>query len=237
MTLPNATPAPVPSPGPIKVAIVEDEKTTREALRLLIGASPGFACEAVFGNAEEALLALPEILPDVVLMDIQLPGIDGIECIVRLRDRLPAGRIIMLTVLEDYDRIFKSLAAGASGYLVKKTPPAKLLEAIEDAHRGGAPMSSQIARKVVDFFRQAPAESELPGDARKPSSSSSSGVPRLSRRQNEILGLLARGFLYKEIADQLGISIGTVRVHIRKIYEKLHVHNRTEATRRYLGAD
>ena len=236
--MPNPKSAPDFLGGPIRVAIVEDEETTREALRLLIGASPGFACDAAFGTAEAALQALPKVRPDVVPMDIQLPGIDGIECIAHLRDRLPESQIIMLTVLEDYDRIFQSLAAGGSGYLVKKTPPAKLLEAVEDVHRGGAPMSSQIARKVVDYFRQTPgskvAERENKSSAAPPSTPE---IPQLSPRQNDILRLLAQGYLYKEIADQLGISIGTVRVHIRKIYEKLHVHNRTEATRKYLGAE
>ena len=216
----------------IRVAIVEDEATTREALSLIIGTSPGFKCEAAFESAEAAVEALSGIRPDVILMDIHLPGMDGIECIRRLREDLPDTQIIMLTVLEDYDRIFRSLAAGAGGYLVKKTPPAKLLEAIEDAHRGGAPMSSQIARQVVEFFRSPQAKSADPTPKTE-----GSALSELSPRENELLALLSRGLLYKEIADELGISMGTVRVHIRRIYGKLHVHNRTEATRRFLGTE
>jgi DNA-binding NarL/FixJ family response regulator len=199
----------------IKVAIVEDGLEQREALRFLISASPGFACVGAFETAEDALATLPDLKPEVVLMDIQLPGMNGIECLQKLKVFLPAVRIMMLTVLEDHERIFQSLAAGATGYIVKTTPPAKLLEAIQDLHQGGAPMSSQIARQVVSAF-QKPAPS-APATA------------NLSKREDEVLQLLAQGFLYKEIADKLGISLGTVRTHIGRIYEKLHVHTRTEA--------
>jgi DNA-binding NarL/FixJ family response regulator len=210
----------VNKPQTIRVAIVEDSLELREVLQSLISGSPGFACVAVCGSAEEALAVIPHNPPDVVLMDIQLPAMSGIECIRRLKNLLPDLQIMMLTVFEDHDRIFQSLAAGASGYIVKKTPPAKLLEAINELHKGGAPMSGQIARQVVEAFKQpldgVPVNQELP-------------PTNLSKREQEILGQLARGFLYKEICDHLGISMGTVRVHIRHIYEKLHVHNRTEA--------
>ena len=204
----------------IKVAIVEDSDEEREALRVLVSGSPGFSCIAACSSAEEALKIIPHCSPDVVLMDIQLPGMSGIECIGRLKAELPELEIMMLTVLEDHERIFQSLAAGASGYIVKKTPPAKLLEAIDELHKGGAPMSGQIARQVVQALKK-PVDN-FPGNDGPPPTN-------LSKREREILDQLAHGFLYKEICDHLGISIGTVRVHIRHIYDKLHVHNRTEA--------
>ncbi len=205
-------------PEAIKVAIVEDSAEQRESLEFLINGSPGFSCVAACGSAEEALDVIPRCSPDVVLMDIQLPGMSGIECIGQLKTESPALEIMMLTVLEDHERIFQSLAAGASGYMVKKTPPAKLLEAIDELHKGGAPMSGQIARQVVETFKK-PVKS-VPATLQPPPTN-------LSKREQEILDQLAHGFLYKEIGDRLGISIGTVRVHIRRIYDKLHVHNRT----------
>ena len=216
----------------IRVAIVEDIETTRDALSVLISSSRGFVCVAGCQSAEEALEILPKIKPQVVLMDIQLSGeMDGIKCICRLRDTSPGTQIVMLTVFEDHDRIFQSLAAGAVGYLVKKTPPEELLEAIKDAHRGGSPMTSQIARRVVEHFRNGGKgfSNHLQSDLDRLQ------LDRLSPRENEILSLLSQGYLYKEIAHRLDISIGTVRVHIRRIYEKLHVHSRTDATRMFLG--
>lgn len=200
----------------IKVALVEDNRDVREAISYLIQGSPGFACVGSFVSAEQALERIPALRPDVVLMDIQLPGMSGIECITRLRAGLASTRIMMLTVFEDHDRIFRSLAAGATGYLVKKTPPARLLEAIQELHAGGAPMSGQIARQVVAVFQQP--------------SPTPSTLSQLSPREQEIVQRLAQGFLYKEIADQLNISIGTVRSHICRIYEKLHVRSRHEAS-------
>ena len=198
----------------IRVALVEDSDDTRQALAILISGSPGYDCVAACVTGEEALGVLPEKNPQVVLMDIQLPGMSGIECIAKLKELIPATQIVMLTVLEDHERIFQSIIAGASGYLVKKTLPARLLEAIREVNEGGAPMSSQIARQVVDYVRNpAPVEA----------------THKLSPRETEVLHLLAKGFLYKEIGDQLGISISTVRIHIRHIYDKLHVRNRTEA--------
>ena len=202
-------------PDTITVAIVEDDRAIREGLAYLIQRSPGFQCIAAYADAEEAVVGLPERQPDVVLMDIQLPGMSGIECIRRLKQQYPAMQIMMLTVLEDHDRIFQSLAAGASGYLLKKTPPVKLLDAIRDLHAGGSPMSNQIARRVVQAFH-------MPAPVAKPSEN-------LSTREHEILGHLAQGLLYKEIADRLDISIETVRTHVRNIYQKLHVRSRTQA--------
>ena len=172
-------------------------------------------------TAEEALRRLPTLSLDVVLMDIHLPGMSGIECIRRLKQQQPQLQITMLTVFEDHDRIFQSLAAGASGYLLKQTPPGKLLEAIAELHHGGSPMSAQIARQVVEAF-QRPAAAQAGGES-------------LTPREQEIIHLLARGYLYKEIADQLGLSVETVRTHLHRIYEKLHVHTRTEAVMKLFG--
>lgn len=205
----------------IKIALVEDDKKVREGLKALICGTPGFNCISAYANAEEALDELPEQQPEVVLMDINLPGMSGIECVKILKERQPAVRIIMLTVYEDDEQIFQSLAAGAVGYILKKTPPARLLEAIEDVHRGGSYMSSQIARRVVEVFQQ----KDL----------SAQNTAALSHRENEILSYLAKGYRYKEIAGLSGISIETVRTHIRNIYDKLHVHSRTEAVLKYFG--
>jgi DNA-binding NarL/FixJ family response regulator len=217
------TPAPLKNPSgeeTIKVALVEDSREEREALGILLRDSPGFSCVGAFESGERALQELPKLFPHVILMDINLPGISGTDCILRLRPIMPATRILMLTVFEDHDRIFQSLRAGANGYLVKKTPPARLLEAIADAHEGGAPMSAAIARQVVDAFHEAgPHHDELAA---------------LAARELQVVNLLAQGFLYKEIADQLGISMGTVRTYIGRIYEKLHIHSRHEATLKVL---
>jgi DNA-binding NarL/FixJ family response regulator len=199
----------------INVAIVEDEDNVRKGLAALINGSEGFRCVTTYSSAEKAL---PEILknkPNVVLMDLNLPGMSGIECIRRLKAHQPALPIMVLTVYEDDEKIFESLRAGASGYLLKKTPPAKLLEAILDLQNGGSPMSSSIARKVVQTLQ-----------AMGPSSKE---AENLSKREHEILAYLAKGYRYREIADALFISIETVRTHLRNIYEKLHVRSRSEA--------
>jgi len=199
----------------INVAIVEDIDDIREGLVYLINASEGFKCIASFSNAEDALKKLPKLDIDVVLMDVNLPGISGIDCLTELKSNNPKFQVIMLTVFEDDETIFNSLKAGAAGYILKKTSPAQLLEAIKDVFNGGSPMSSQIARKVVASF-QSKNESLNKHDD-------------LSDREMEILTYLSKGYRYKEIADLLFISIETVRTHIRNIYEKLQVHSRMEA--------
>ncbi|KAF0173840.1 MAG: LuxR family transcriptional regulator [Limisphaerales bacterium] len=204
----------------IKVSIVEDDRGIRENLSVLVGGSPGFSCASTHGNAEEALRQIPLKSPDVVLMDINLPKLSGIECVRQLKAQMPRVQFLMLTVYEDSDMIFKALGAGASGYLLKRTPPARLLDAIEEVHAGASPMSGKVARIVVQFvqrMKQAAPPTEL-----------------LSKREQEILDLLAKGYRYKEIADLLTISYDTVRSHIRNIYDKLQVHSRTEAVVRYL---
>jgi DNA-binding NarL/FixJ family response regulator len=206
----------------IRVALVEDDRQVREGLRHLINRSTTCACVGAFGSAEEALTSLPGLEARVVLMDIDLPGMSGIECIRQLKARMPALQIMMLTVFEDHDRIFQSLTAGASGYLLKQTPPDKLLEAITELNRGGSPMSTQIARRVVDFFFHKASPRE---DA----------TTSLSMREKEIIARLAKGYLYKEIAHELGISVETVRTHVHNTYEKLHVRSRTEAVMKVYG--
>ncbi|MCG3158206.1 MAG: Transcriptional regulatory protein LiaR [bacterium] len=205
----------------IKVAIVEDNREIREGLAIFIGSSTGYVCTATYGDAENALEHLPDDPPDVVLMDIRLPKMSGIECVVRLKEQLPELQIMMLTMYEDDELIFKSLVAGATGYVLKKTPPAELLDAIRNLHNGGSPISSQIARKVVQAFQQ-------------------SGRPlreaeALTPRESEILSYLAKGYHDKDIANTLFVSLETVRTHVRNIYKKLHVRSRTEAVLKYLG--
>jgi DNA-binding NarL/FixJ family response regulator len=200
---------------PIKIIIVEDDEAVRNGLRMLINGSDGYSCPVACGSAEEALEVIPEHLPQVVLMDINLPGMNGIECVICIKNTWPEIQVMMLTVFDNTDEIFKSLTAGASGYLLKKTPPARLLEAITDLVNGGSPMSSEIARKVVQTFAK-PMFSTIPKS-------------NLTAREEEILSYLSKGFLYKEIASELFISIDTVRTHIRKIYQKLQVRTRTEA--------
>jgi DNA-binding NarL/FixJ family response regulator len=198
----------------IRVAIVEDDQEVRENLSLLIDAAPGFECVATCGSAEEALVSLVKILPEVVLMDINLPGKNGIECVMGLRTLLPDVQVIMLTIEADSDKVFESLKAGATGYLVKHVSPDEILQAVAEVHRGGAPMSSQIARKVVTTFREF-----------NPSRTS----VELSPREEEVLGFLAKGLRTKEIARVLQISEGTINTHIRHIYDKLHVTSRAGA--------
>lgn len=199
----------------IRIMIVEDDEAVREGLRLLIDGSAGYSCPLAVGSAEEALKAIPEHQPDVVLMDINLPGMNGIECVVCIKNAWPEIQVMMLTVFDNSDEIFKSLSAGATGYLLKKTPPARLLEAITEIVNGGSPMSGEIARKVVQTFSKQ--EHHLLPES------------NLTPREEQILSYLSRGFLYKEIAAELFISIETVRSHIRKIYQKLQVRTRTEA--------
>jgi len=197
----------------ITVSIVEDDAGVRDGLIRVLGRARDFKCLSSYPDAETALEELPQIKPDVVIMDINLPKMNGVECARRLKPLLPGTQIMMVTVYEDPERIFEALSAGATGYLLKQTPPAELLDAIRDVHRGGAPMSSQIARKVVGAFQKSPADE----------------CEALSPREWDILQGLAQGYLVKEIAEKLGIGFDTARTHIRRIYEKLHVHSRAQA--------
>lgn len=206
---------------PIKVAIVEDNEKIREGLAVLIGGSPSFTCVATYANAEDALTYLPGKKPDVVLMDIGLPKMSGIECLEELRELAPEIQVMMLTVYEDDDRIFKSLVAGASGYILKNTLPAELFEAIKEIHEGGSPMSNLITRKVVRTFQQM--------------GKSSKELENLSERETEILSYVAKGYHDKEVAEKFFLSVETVRKHLRNIYQKLHVRSRTEAVLKFLN--
>lgn len=200
----------------ISVAIVEDDASARKIFASWINRAEGFRCISEHGDAESALRDLPEQRPDVVLSDINLPGLNGVEGVRRLKPLLPQTQFVMLTVYEDADHIFQALAAGASGYLLKQVPRAQLLEALRDVNKGGSPMTSKIARKVVQAF-QAPPPAVAPE------------LAELSPREQELLDLLARGYLYKEIADTMKIAVGTVNTYIRRIYEKLHVRSRAQA--------
>lgn len=204
----------------ITVCIVEDIPEIRLSVKRMLDESEAFLCLGAFEDAVTAVKGLPALHPDIVLMDINLPGMSGIECIKKVKDKCSDTQFMMFTIYEDSEQVFEALSAGASGYLLKKTPPGDLLRALEELHEGGAPMSAHIARKVVMAFRT-------------PEPSKQAGL--LSDREQEVLSLLAKGYLYKEIAAQLGISTGTVRQHIHKIYEKFHVQNRTEALNKFYG--
>jgi DNA-binding NarL/FixJ family response regulator len=199
----------------ISVAIVEDDSSARKIFVSWINRAEGFRCVGEYGDAESALEALPSLRPNVVLTDINLPGLNGVECVRRTKPVLPETQFVMLTVYEDADHIFQALAAGASGYLLKQVPRAQLLDALRDVNKGGSPMTSKIARKVVQAFHGP--------------HSASAELAELSPREQELLDLLARGFLYKEIAEAMKISVGTVNTYIRRIYEKLHVRSRSQA--------
>ncbi len=205
----------------IKVSIVEDDSGTRENLMAVLGATKTLQCLRAYPNGEDALVGIPKEPPDVVLMDISLPGMSGIGCVGKLKIKLPKVQVLMLTTYEDSKLIFDSLRAGASGYLLKNVPPAEVVAAVEQVSVGGSPMSMHIARKVVSHFQQI---KQTPHE-----------IDVLSKREQEILALLAQGYFYKEIADQLGITPGTVRVHLHAVYEKLHVSSRTEAVVKFLN--
>lgn len=205
---------------PISVSIVEDSDKFRETLARVLNRSEGFRCISHYPNAEEALKALPVDKPEVVLMDINLPGINGVECVRQLKQLMPSIQVVMLTVYEDTENIFNALAAGATGYMLKRTSRDELLEAIREVHRGGSPMNTPIARKVVQSFQRV--------------ASAAAATEALSPREQEVLDCLAQGFLYKEIAEKLSISYETVHTYIRRIYEKLQVRTRTEAVAKFL---
>ena len=208
------------NPVNIAVSIVEDDAPLRGILSEWIRGADGFKCGGVFESAEAALAALPWENPSVVLMDINMPGMNGIECVRRLKPQMMDTQFMIPTVYEDPDHIFKALSSGASGYMLKRTPRAELLAALKDVHAGGSPMSSNIARKIVQSFQRF-------------SSISPAEPDNLSPREREVLELLARGYLYKEIAESLHISVPTVNTHIRRIYEKLHVRSRSQAIAKF----
>jgi DNA-binding NarL/FixJ family response regulator len=205
---------------PITVSIVEDNEQLRGTLSRVLNRADGFRCVSHYPDAESALEGLPKNRPEVVLMDINLPGINGVECVRRLKQIAPEVQVLMLTVYEDTENIFNALAAGANGYLLKRTKSAELLEAIREVHRGGSPMTTHIARKVTQSFQRA--------------GLSAQATENLTEREQEVLDCLSQGFLYKEIADKLGISYETVHTYIRRIYEKLQVRTRTEAVAKFL---
>jgi DNA-binding NarL/FixJ family response regulator len=200
----------------IRIAIVEDDREIRNMLEETISSEKGFHCDAVYENAEDALRKIPSRKPDVVLMDINLPGMNGIECVRRLIEVCPGIQVMMCTVYEEDEKIFNALLSGATGYIVKKTSPGKLVEAIRELHEGGSPMSASIARRVVSMMLT-------------PKPVMTEEASALTAREKELLHLLSHGYRYKEIAEKLSISIETVRRHTQSIYRKLHVQSRTDA--------
>jgi DNA-binding NarL/FixJ family response regulator len=206
----------------ISMSVVEDMDEVRQKIKRIIDESEEFICLSTYGNAEKALEELPRLSPDIVLMDINLPGMSGIECIKEVKKKCPQIQFMMFTIYENSEQVYEALAAGANGYLLKQTPPEEILRALKELYEGGAPMSTHIARKVVSFFQ-------------KENKNNPDHSADLSKREKQVLELLSKGFLYKEISDQLFISTGTVRQHIHKIYEKLHVQNRTEAINKFYG--
>ncbi len=205
----------------IKISLVEDNTGIRETLKVLIDGSKGLVCCCDYSNAEDAIVKLPAKNPDIILMDINLPGKSGIQCIQELKPKMPNSNFVILTMYEDSEMVFKALEAGAVGYMLKRTSPDKLIEAISEAHNGGSPMSMQIARMVVRSFSNTKKELEAEYS--------------LTKREGEILRCLTRGMRYKEIGEELCISVETVRTHLRKIYEKLQVRSATEAVIKYLS--
>ena len=215
----TANNASAPASKPIRVAMVEDDDFIRSFVAEAVGDSSEFTLIASCRTAEDALGTLPAVRPDVLLMDINLPGLSGIECVRKLKSQMPEAQVLMFTVYQDSRRIFDALLAGASGYILKRTSAAELLEAIRQVHQGGSPMSGHIARQVVQHFNRL-------GEGTR-------DVERLSRREKEVLHLLAQGAAYKEIADTLGLSLETIRMYVKSLYAKLHVHSRGEAVAKF----
>ena len=205
----------------IRVSIVEDDVSLRSIYADWIEKADGFTLVSQYGDGQEAYEAIPNDNPDVALMDINLPGLNGVECVRGLKPQLPKVQFVMITVYEDSDRIFKALEAGATGYLLKQTPREELLSSLQEVHRGGSPMSSGIARKVVQCFRK------------KPPKAPDNELSQLSKREEQVLELLAQGYLYKEISTELNTSRNTLDTYLRRIYEKLHLHSRAQATALY----
>ena len=208
------------SRSPVKVVLVEDKPEVRDNWSKLINALPGFSCVRVCSSGEEALRVIPVVQPEIVLMDIFLPRMSGIECTAQLKEQLPKIQILILTAVEDDELVFMALQAGADGYLLKRTKPADLQAALQEVLRGGAPMTSEVARRVVESFRAAPKSPKL--------------AVHLSTREEEVLILLSKGYANKEIADQMSLSVETVGSHLKHIYEKMHVRSRAEAVARYM---
>ena len=200
---------------PVKVLIYEDNQYLRESLSSLISNAGEFELCGAYENCNEVEAQVDVLKPDVVLMDIEMTGVNGIEGLKIIRKKFPAVNVLMLTVFEDNDRVFEAICAGATGYILKKTPPKKILESIEDVHNGGAPMTSNIARKVLELFPKQPSRSEE--------------IDKLTQREQQVLQLLINGYSYKMIAAELKITLETVRTYIKRMYEKLHVHSVTEA--------
>ena len=207
--------------APIRISLVEDEVTIRDALTGLFTSEPGVDLVRSYRNAEDAIEGLPKDAPDVVVMDISMPGMSGIECVRILADELPGTQFLMYTMHDDDHRVFEALKAGATGYLLKSSTPDQIIEAVRELMQGGAPMSTAVARRVINHFRPA---------TERPDSTSP-----LSEREYAVLQLLAEGLLYKEIADRLGLTVGTVKQHIHRMYAKLHVQNRVEAVNKFYG--
>jgi len=205
----------------IQIALVEDDLGLRESLTALINQAPRLRCVAEYGTAEAALIGIPKVQPNAALVDINLPGMSGIELVSQLKVKMPRLQLMMITMYEDCDQIFASLQAGATGYLLKRSQPAEIIQAIEQLINGGSPMSPEIARKVVSFFHKTPA--------------AKSEVAQLTKRETEILSQLAKGYMYKEIAENMNIGMETVRTHLQHIYGKLQVHSRTEAVVKFLN--
>ena len=203
----------------IRVGIVEDNKTVREGFETLLNRTPGFQCVCASATVAEALRKIPKAMPDVVLMDIQLPDSTGVECTAKIKELLPAVQIVIVTVYEDSERIFQALRAGACGYLLKRAQPEKVIAAVKEAHEGGVPMTPEIARKVIGQFR---------GQA-----TTAAQVESLSDREREVLGFVMHGLGNKDIADRLGVTVAAIKWHLQHIYEKLHVHSRTEAALKF----
>lgn len=207
---------------PIRVSIVEDDTTIRETLRSLFIFEEGMEPFTVHSTAEDALLRLGETCPDVIIMDINLPGASGIDCVRQMSQRCTATQYLMYTVHDDDHRVFEALKAGANGYILKSSTPDEILAAVRELHIGGSPMSAHVARRVVAHLRPTGTAANIAGSG-------------LSEREQQVLALLAEGLLYKEIGDRLGITVGTIKQHIHRMYDKLHVQNRTEAVNRYFG--
>ena len=203
----------------ISIIVVEDLQEIRDGLVQLLKQQDDFLLLAAFNNGQDAMPGIIEAQPDIVIMDVNMPGISGIDCIRQIKDECPFTQFMIFTIYENDEKIVDALAAGASGYMLKKTSPEKMVEAIKELHQGGSPMSSQIARKVIGYFKET-----------KPEENN-----QLTKKENEVLLLLSKGFLYKEIAGKLSITMGTVTQHIHHIYEKLHVANRTEAINKVFG--